>query len=83
MKVYNSYILTVASLLLVTAVILVASGQSSLEFYYILYILEALAVTELYAHLSVKARSRLSSVSVVLFLGFLFIVAQKVISVLV
>ena len=83
MKIYNSYILTVASLLLLTTVILSALGQNSLEVYFMLYILEALAVTELYVYLSAKARRGLNSVSVILFFGFMVIVLQKVVTILV
>ena len=79
MRIYNSYILTVASLLLATTVILAALGQNSLEVYYIVYILEALAVTELYVYLSTRARRGLNRVSLLLFAGFLLIVAQRAI----
>ncbi|MEE8204482.1 MAG: hypothetical protein V3T68_00340 [Dehalococcoidales bacterium] len=79
MRIYNSYILTVASLLLATTVILAALGQNSLEVYYTVYILEALAVTELYIYLGARARRGLNRVSLLLFAGFLLIVAQRVI----
>ena len=82
MRVLNSYILAVASLLLLTTVILTALGQNSLEVYYIFFVLGALAITELYVFLSAKTRRQLNSVSVLLFIGFLFIVVEKVVSVL-
>jgi hypothetical protein len=81
-KIYNSYILTIAILLLLTTVILVALGQNSLDIYYPIYIIEALAVTELYVYFSAKARRGLNMVSAILFGGFLFIVSLQVIKIL-
>jgi len=82
-KIYNNYILTVAILLLLTTVILAATGQGSLDIYYTIYIIEALIVTELYVYFNAKARRGLSLVSALLFGGFLVIVTQQVIKILV
>ena len=82
MKIYNNYILTVAILLLLTTVILVALGHNSLDTYYVAYVIEALIITELYVYLNAKARRGLNFVSSILFGGFLFIVALKVIKIL-
>jgi len=82
MKIYNRYILVVAVLLLLTTVILIGIGQTSLDVYYSTYVLEALVVTELYAYLSSKARRGLSAVSLMLFGGFLVVVALKVVTIL-
>jgi len=83
MKIYNIYILAVATLLMLTTVILVALGQDSLNTYYSAYIIEALVVTELFVHLNAKARRGLSLVSVVFFVGFLAIMLQQVVKMLV
>ena len=83
MKIYNNYILTIAILLLLTTVILVAMGQNVLDLYYSIYIIEALVVTELYVYFNAKARRGLSLVSAILFGGFLFIVSLQVIRILV
>ena len=83
MKIYNIYILAVATLLMLTTVILVALGQDSLSTYYSAYIIEALVVTELFVHLNAKARRGLSLVSVVFFVGFLAIMLQQVVTMLV
>ena len=82
MKIYNNYIVTIAILLLLTTVILVAMGQNALDVYYSIYIIEALVVTELYVYFNAKARRGLSLVSVILFGGFLVIVSLQVIKVL-
>ena len=82
MKIYNSYILTVAILLLLTTIILISFGQNSLDVYYTIYILEALVVTELYVYFNAKARRGLNLVSAILFGGFLVIVSLRVIEIL-
>jgi len=82
MKIYNSYILIVAALLLLTTVILAVIGQEALDVYYTIYILEALVVTELYVFLNPKARRGLSLVSAILFGGFVFVVSLEVIKIL-
>ncbi len=82
MKIYNSYILIITVLLLLTTVILVALEQNSLDIYYTIYIIEALIVTELYVYFNAKARQGLNLVTYILFGGFLGIVALQVISIL-
>jgi len=82
MKIYNNYIVTIAILLLLTTVILVAMGQNALDVYYSVYIIEVLVVTELYVYFNAKARRGLSLVSVILFGGFVVIVSLQVIRIL-
>ncbi len=82
MKIYNSYILIIAVLLLLTTVILVATGQNSLDIYYTVYIIETLIVTELYVYFNAKARRGLTMVSTILFGGFLVVVSLQVIKIL-
>ena len=83
MRIYNSYILVVASLLLVTTVILAAYGTASLDIYYTLYVIEALIVTELYVYFNSRARRGLTVVSTVLFAGFLVVVLSTVLNILI
>jgi hypothetical protein len=82
MKIYNSYILITALLLLLTTIVLMVIGQTSLDVYYISYIIEALVITELYIYFNTKARRGLNIVSTLLFGGFLFIVSLEVIKIL-
>ena len=82
MKIYNSYILIIAILLLLTTVILVATGQNSLDVYYAIYIIETLIVTELYVYFNAKTRRGLNFISTILFAGFLFIISLQVIKIL-
>lgn len=83
MKIYNRYIIVTALLLLLTTVILIATGQNSLSTYFTAYVIEALVITELYVYFNAKARRGLTSVSIILFCGFLFVVCLNVINVLV
>jgi hypothetical protein len=78
MSIYNRYIVSVAILLLITTVLLVATGQSSLDVYYSLYVVEALIVTELFVYFNKRSRRALHSVSICLFLGFLTVLAIQV-----
>lgn len=83
MKIYNNYIITIALLLLITTVILIATGQNSLDVYYIIYILEALTVTQLYVYFNSKARRGLTLVSIILLGGFVFALYLQIIKILV
>jgi len=83
MKIYNSYLLIIAVSLLLTTIILTGIGKTSLDVYYSIYVIEALVITELYVYLNSKARRGLQSVSLMLFGGFLVIVAAKVVQILI
>jgi type IV secretory pathway component VirB8 len=70
MRLYNRYVLTVAVFLLLTTVILIATGQNSLDIYFTAYVIEALVITELHVYINNKARRGLAYVSTMLFGGF-------------
>ena len=78
MSLYNRYVISVAALLLITTVLLVATGQSSLDVYYSFYVVEALIVTELFVYLNKRTRQALQSVSIVLFAGFIIVLGIQV-----
>jgi len=78
LKIYNRYIISIASLLLLSTVIMVAIGTSSLAVYYVIYVVEALVVTELYVHFNPKARRGLSIIGIVLFAGVLAVASMEV-----
>ncbi|MBI2868357.1 MAG: hypothetical protein HYX96_00835 [Chloroflexi bacterium] len=73
MNVYNRYILTVAATLLLTAVALTAMGEDAFGMIYTLFIIEALAITEVFSFFQTKTRRALAPVSVVLLAGFLVV----------
>ena len=79
MKIYNRYIISVAITLLMTTVLLVAAGQTSLDTYYSIYVIEALIITEMYVYFNKKSRRALHVVSTVLFGGFIIVLCFQVI----
>jgi hypothetical protein len=81
-KIYNGYILITALVLLLTTVILIATGQTLLNVYYTAYIIEALIITELFVYFNAKVRRGLTLISAVLFGGFLFVASLEVIKIL-
>jgi hypothetical protein len=81
-KIYNRYILTIALLLFLTTIILIATGQNSLGIYYTSYVIEALIVTELYVYFNNKARRGLNLVSAMLFGGFAIVLCLQVLRIL-
>jgi len=81
-KIYNGYILTVAILLLLTTVIMIATGQNSLDIFFTVYVIEALITTELYVCFNDKARRGLNMVSAILFGGFAFALCLQVLKIL-
>ena len=82
MRIFNSYIIILSVLLLLTTVVLAAGAGNDLDIYYICYVIEALIVTELFVYFSERARRALNRVGLVLFAGFLVIVAAQVYQVL-
>ena len=82
MKIYNSYILTVALLLILTTIILIVIGQNSLDIYYTIYIIEALIITELYVYFNTKTRRGLAFAGAILFTGFMAVLCLQAIKIL-
>ena len=82
MKIYSRYIITVAVVLLATTVLLVAAGQTSLDIYYSLYVIEALVVTELFVYFNKKSRRVLNIVGIMLFGGFGIVLCIQVLKTL-
>ena len=82
MTLYNRYIITVALLLLLSTVILIVIGQSSLDIYFTVYVIEALIITELFAYFDNRARRALTLVSTVLFGGFTLVLCAQIIRIL-
>ncbi len=62
--------------------VVAASGQASLDVYFTVTIIAYLVISLLYVYLNPRARRLLSTLGVVLFGGFLVIVAMKVMEVL-
>ena len=81
MRIYNRYIISLALLFMLTTVILSASEQS-LDLYFSLYLIECLILTLLFSQLNPRARGGLNRIGYVLFVGFLSLVAIKVVEIL-
>jgi len=82
LKIYNRYFITVATVLLSTTAILIAAGQTSLDIFYSLYVIEALIVTELFVYFNKKSRRVLNMVGVLLFGGFGIVLCLQVLKAL-
>jgi len=82
-RLYNIYILSIALTLLLTTVMLTASGQDSLSIYYTIYLAEALIITELFVFFNAKARRGLNLVCSVLLVGFMFVLGLQIIKILI
>lgn len=82
MTLYNRYVLTVAPFLLLTTIIMIATGQTSLDIYFTVYVIEALVITELYVYINNKARRGLAYVSTILFGGFIIVLCLQIVRIL-
>ena len=82
MKIYNSYIFIIALSLLLTTIILIATGQKSLDTYYTIYIIETFIITELYVYFNTKARRGLAQLSTILFGGFVVVLLLGMLKIL-
>jgi len=82
MRIFNRYLLTLAALFGLSTTILAAYGQSRLDAYFTVYVLEYLITTLLFVALDRRARRLLDGMGYILFAGFLGIVVMKVIEIL-
>lgn len=78
----NRYLLTLATLFALSTTLLAAYGQTRLDAYFTVYVLEYLITTLLFVYLDPRARRLLDTAGYVLFGGFLAIVILKVIAIL-
>ena len=83
MTLYSRYLLTIALLFTGTTVLLAAYNQHNLDLYISLYLIEYLAATLVFAQLHPRARQTLNIMGIILFAGFLVIVAMKVLEILI
>ena len=83
MRIYNRYLTTLALLFTAATVLLASYGQQALDLYFSIYLIEYLAATLVFAYLSPGARHLLNLLGLILFVGFLGIVAIKVVEILV
>ncbi len=82
MRIYNRYILYLVATMGLVNVALAFLGQDDISVYFVLNLIVHLVITLLFVHFNPRARRALSSVSVVLFAGFMAIVTLKVVEIL-
>ena len=82
MRIYNKYIVSLALDCCLLNALLAFYGKNDLEIYFVINIIAYLVITLLYVYLNPRARRALSSISAVLFAGFVVIVALKTIEIL-
>jgi len=83
LRIYNTYIISLALVSCVINILLAFLGQNNLEVYFTANILAYLVITLLYVYLNPRARRALSTVGVVLLAGFMVIIIFEVIEILV
>ena len=82
MRVYNSFIATLALAFALITAVMAAYEVNTLDSYFTVYTIALLVTTALYVTFSPKARRALSLVGMVAFGGFLVVVALKVVEIL-
>jgi hypothetical protein len=82
LRVYNKYIVSLALAAGLVNVLLAAFGQNDLSVYFTVNIIAYLVITLLYVYLNPRARRALNTISVVLFAGFMVIVALNVVEII-
>lgn len=82
MRVYNKYIVSLAVATSLVNILLATFGQNDLSIYFTINVIVYLVITLLYVYLNPRARGALNSISVVLFAGFMVIVALNVMEII-
>lgn len=82
MRIYNKYLISLVLAFGAINAIVAARGETSLDVYFTVTVIAYLVISLLYVYLNPRARRLLSTVGVVLFGGFLVIVAMKVMEIL-
>ncbi|MBT9160113.1 MAG: hypothetical protein DDT26_01386 [Dehalococcoidia bacterium] len=82
MRIYNNYIISLVLAFGAINSIMAAAGQQKLDVYFTVNIIAYLVISLLYVYFNPRARRVLNTLGVVLFGGFLVIVAFKVMEVL-
>ncbi len=82
MRIYNKYIVILALSSCLINSLLAFWGQGDLKIYFIINIVAYLVITLLYVYLNPRARRALNTIGIVLFAGFMVIIALSAIEVL-
>ena len=82
MRIYNKYIVSLAIAACLVNTLLAFLGQDDLGVYFTINIIAYLVITLLYVYFNPRARKALNTISVVLFAGFMVIVALNVMEII-
>jgi len=82
MRLIESYILFYAVTILLSGLLLMGIGVQQIEVYYSVYLIEFLAAVTFMASFRRSLERHLGSIIIVFFLGFIYIVAQRILQIL-
>jgi predicted membrane protein len=82
LRIYNKYIVSLVLVSCLINTLLAFFGQDDLEIYFTINIIVYLVITLLYVYFNPRARRALSTITTVLFAGFMVIVVFKVMEIL-
>ena len=82
MRLVEKYVFFYAAAILLSGLLLMAIGVQQIEIYYAVYLIEFLVAIELAASLRRSLTRHLRPIILVFLLGFLYIVAQRILQIL-
>ncbi|MFC1904339.1 hypothetical protein ACFLXT_01025 [Chloroflexota bacterium] len=82
MRIYNKYVVSLVLVSCLINTLLALFGQNNLEIYFTINLIAYLVITLLYVYFNPRARRALDTIGIVLFAGFMVIVAIKVMEIM-
>jgi hypothetical protein len=82
LRAYNKLLFSLALAFGLVNTLLAFLGVNDLSIYFVVSAIAYLIITLVYVHLNPRARSALNSLSLIIFAGFMLIVAVKVVEIL-
>jgi len=82
LRIYNTFIITLALVSCSITTLLAFLGQNDLQLYFVINTIAFMIITLLYVYFNPRARKALNTVGAVFFAGFLVIVTLKVIEII-
>ena len=82
MRIFNQYLLLLVLAACIINITFASLGQRDLSVYFVVNVLAYLIITILHAYLNPRARQLLSTISAVMFAGFVIVVMVKILEVI-
>ena len=82
MRLVEKYVLSYASAIILSGLVLMVIGVREIEIYYAVYLIEFLVAVELAASFRRSLEGNLRPVIIVFLLGFIYVVAQRMLQIL-